>query len=195
MRYNILIMLCLVFELTACTAVRTENRNVGDPENRNVDDSRSWNSNYSEEVTVLTEPNGACVFYQGEYVGTSPITFKTRLLEYKVYQSGTYKESYRYDPLFDTKKNYERASRTYWKEPNARITGGYKVEVFKEGYLPNEVTVYIKENDQTFNEAFRNGKPARYGAQTSYVGNRKLNISLTPSPASSQSSFIAQQQQ
>jgi len=81
------------------------------------------------------------------------------------------------------------------EEPNAWITGGYKVEVFKEGYLPNQVNVYIKENDQTFNEAFRNGKPARYGTQTSYVGNRKLNISLTHSPASPQSAFIAQQQQ
>lgn len=188
MRYNILIMLCLIFELTACTAVQTEYRNV--------DDSRSWNSYYSEEVTVLTEPNGACVFYQGEYVGTSPITFNTRLLKYKVYQSGTYEESYRYNPLFDTKKNYKRASGTYWKEPYVSITGGYKVEVFKEGYLPNDIFVYIKENDQTFKEAFRNVKPsARYGLQTSYIGNRKLLISLTPSPASSQSASIAQQQQ
>jgi len=188
MRYNILIMLCLIFELTACTAVQTEYRNV--------DDSRSWNSNYSEEVTVLTEPNGACVYSQGEYVGTSPITFKTGLVEYKVYQFGTYKESYKNDPLFGAKKNYERASGTYWKEPKARITGSYTVRVFKEGYLPNEVTVYIKENDQTFDEAFRNVKPpARYGLQTSYIGNRKLIIPLTPSPASLQSALDAQQQQ
>ena len=188
MRFNILKMLCFIFLLTACTAVQTEYRNA--------DDSRSWNSYYSEEVTVLTEPDGACVFYQGEYVGTSPVTFKTRLLKYKVYQSGTYKESYRYNPSFDTKKNYERVSGTYWKEPYAGITGGYKVEVFKEGYLPNDIFVYIKENDQTFKEAFRNVKPpARYGLQTSNIGNRKLHISLTPIPAYSHSPSIAQQQQ
>ena len=185
-------MLCLIFELTACTAVQTGYRT----EYRNVDDSRSWNSYYSEEVTVITEPSGACVFYQNEYVGTSPITFKTRLLKHKVNQSGTYKESYRYNPLFDAKENYERASETSWKEPMAWITGGYKVEVYKEGYLPNEVTVSIKANEQTFKEAFRNVKsPAvRDGLQTSYTGNRELLISLTPSPASSQSSSIAQQQ-
>ena len=76
------------------------------------------------------------------------------------------------------KKNYERASGTYWKEPYAGITGGYKVEVFKEGYLPNDIFVYIKENDQTFKEAFRNLKsPAKHGPQTSYTGKRKLTIS------------------
>ena len=144
----ILLMLSLI--LNGCTAVRTESTNAYD--------SSSWDSNYSEEVTVLTEPPGALVLYHGEYVGTSPTTFKTCFFEFKVYQSGTY------------------------EEPYAWITGGYKVEVFKEGYLPKKVTVYIKENDKTFNEAFRNGKPAKYGAQTSYVGNRKLNISLTPSP-------------
>ena len=190
MRYKILIMLYIIFGLSACTAVQTGYRT----EYRNVDDSRSWNSYYSEEVTVITEPSGACVFYQNEYVGTSPITFKTRLLKHKVNQSGTYKESYNYNPLFDTKKNYERASETSWKKPMAWITGGYKVEVYKEGYLPNEVTVSIKANEQTFKEAFRNVKPpAKHGLQTSYTGNRKLLISLTPSPASSQSSSIAQQ--
>jgi hypothetical protein len=183
-------MLYIIFGLSSCTAVQTGYRT----EYRNVDDLRSWNSYYSEEVTVITEPSGACVFYQNEYVGTSPITFKTRLLKHKVNQSGTYKESYNYNPLFDTKKNYERASETSWKKPMAWITGGYKVEVYKEGYLPNEVTVSIKANEQTFKEAFRNVKPpAEYGLQTSYTGNRKLLISLTPSPASSQSSSIAQQ--
>jgi len=143
-------MLCLIFGLTACTGVRTESRNV--------DDSSSWDSNYSEEVTVLTEPPGALVLYHGKYVGTSPTTFKTCLFEFTVHQSGTN------------------------EEPYAWITGGYKVEVFKEGYLPKKVTVYIKENDQIFKEAFRNGKQARYGRQTSYIGNRELNISLNPSP-------------
>jgi hypothetical protein len=144
----ILLMLSLI--LNGCTAVRTESSNI--------DDSNSWDSNYSEEVTVLTEPPGAIFLYHGEYVGTSPTTFKTCLFEFTVHQSGTY------------------------EEPYARITGGYKVEVFKEGYLPQKITVYIKENDQTFKEAFRNGKQARYGRQTSYIGNRELNISLTPSP-------------
>jgi len=140
----ILLMLSLV--LNSCTAVRTETRNVDESivrtKSRNVDDSSSWDSNYSEEVTVLTEPPGALVLYQGKYVGTSPTTFKTCLFEFTVHQSGTY------------------------EEPYARITGGYKVEVFKEGYLPKKITVYIKENDQTFKEAFRNGKPAGYGRQT-----------------------------
>jgi len=144
----ILLMLSLI--LNGCTAVRTESTNAYD--------SSSWDSNYSEEVTVLTEPPGALVLYQGKYVGTSPTSFKTCFFEFKVHQSGTY------------------------EEPYARITGGYKVEVFKEGYLPQKVAVYIKENDHTFKEAFRNGKPAGYGRQTSYTGNRKLNISLTPSP-------------
>ena len=144
----ILLMLSLI--LNGCTAVRTESTNAYD--------SSSWDSNYSEEVTVLTEPPGALVLYHGEYVGTSPTTFKTCLFEFTVHQSGTY------------------------EEPYARITGGYKVEVFKEGYLPKKVTVYIKENDQIFKEAFRNGKQAGYGRQTSYIGNRDLNISLTPSP-------------
>jgi hypothetical protein len=117
-------------------------------------------------------------------------------LKHKVNQSGTYKESYRYNPLFDAKENYERVSETSWKEPMAWITGGYKVEVYKEGYLPNEVTVSIKANEQTFKEAFRNVKSQAVidGPQTSYTGNRELLISLTPSPASSQSSSIAQQQ-
>ena len=144
------ILLMLSWVLNGCTAVQTESRNVYD--------SSSWNSNYSEEVTVLSEPPGALVLYHGKYVGTSPTTFKTCLFEFTVHQSGTN------------------------KEPYARITGGYKVEVFKEGYLPKKVTVYIKENDQIFKEAFRNGKQARYGRQTSYIGNREMNISLTPSP-------------
>jgi hypothetical protein len=142
----ILLMLSLV--LNGCTAVRTKSRNV--------DDLSSWGSNYSEEVTVLTEPPGALVLYQGKYVGNSPTTFKTCLFEFKVHQSGTNEEPY------------------VW------ITGGYKVEVFKEGYLPKKVTVYINRNDQTFKEALRNGKQARHGRQTSYIGNRELNISLRP---------------
>lgn len=152
-------------------------------------ESRSWKLAYKEVVIVNTEPQGAKIYCQDDYMGISPIRFTADCGEnsVSVSQNGTYTASWTEEPsgLFftETKRSSEqRMHATNWSGGlNFSLTGGqWTIKAFKDGYEPMTYTLKVSQ-DGIFNQACQGLKigddDKLYGNP---VGSRSILLTLIP---------------
>jgi len=163
-------------------------------------ESRYWTCKYEEKLRVMTEPPGAKVYVEGsktDYIGESPVETTLDAGEFRVTQTGTYRQQYQFNEFWGTSTGFQKVGDTDWSDTlQASPTGGgWTVRAFLEGYKPAETRLEFGKTD-AFWRAVKELKVAENGRlQTLVTGHNSILLTLEPLPSHSRAAKDQQQQQ
>lgn len=118
-------------------------------------ESRYWEPEYREIVTVRTEPSGAKIYVGDDYVGVSPLEVPTSAGKARVTQNGTYTQAWTHDDFSGQNYGHRRATGTSWGDSTYSMgTAEWTFKAFLDGHDQGIRTLRIDGNDPVVKAAF-----------------------------------------
>ncbi|MFZ4655294.1 MAG: PEGA domain-containing protein [Methylococcaceae bacterium] len=146
----------IVCTMCGCTSITTRSDVATE--------TRNWTIPYQEDVEIRTEPDGASLYCNEEYLGASPKTVRVSVGSITMHQTGTY------PIMYDANMNYNflqngptvgevagtrrRTGPTTWNSAIFdTVQGSYTVKAVKQGYEPSTRDINLTGYDAVFQSA------------------------------------------
>jgi hypothetical protein len=182
-------IICLCGTLAGCTT------------SVSVHQERSWSLNYQETVTISTEPSGARIYVQGEYVGQSPIDITLDCGGLKVVQSGERMAKY-YTKVLSSAVDEENGFRGWKGDPDWNSSlrgetsgGNFSVKAYLDGFTEGVATITCGETNGYSRALGQLSVNSSGQLPSTVMGHSSIVIALRPEPILSQHTQQQQQQQ
>jgi hypothetical protein len=149
------------------------------------------------ELNIQTEPMGAKLYIDQEYIGVSPLRHIIQIPYVTVYQKGEQQYYIEESSAGDVQWKHEKVGPATWHDLYPSFeSNDVRIDAFKDGYRDASHNIQLKSSDQTVKRAYKGVRPDSDNRIQSVVTIAdSVLIRLYPIPESSAAKSKQQQQQ